>query len=63
MYPELSSHIQQSEDYQGYQQRLESDMPAMLAELGRTVQSSGLTWAQWREQFPDALLETVKKYL
>lgn len=42
---------------------LESDMPAMLAELGRTVQSSGLTWAQWREQFPDALLETVKKYL
>ena len=42
---------------------LESDMPAMLAELGKTVQSSGLTWAQWREQFPDALLETVKKYL
>ena len=29
MYPELSSHIQQSEDYQGYQQRLESDMPAI----------------------------------
>lgn len=42
---------------------LESDMPSMLAELGRTVQSSGLTWKEWRTKNPDALLETVKKYL
>ena len=41
---------------------LQDDVPAFLVELGRTVQASGQTYAQWAAQNGEALRALAGKY-
>ena len=41
---------------------LQDDVPAFLVELGRTVQASGRTYAQWAAQNGKALRALAGKY-
>lgn len=41
---------------------LQSDIPAFLVELGRTVAASGLDFYRWNGENPEALDEIVSKY-
>lgn len=42
---------------------LQSDIPALLVELGRKVMDSGLTWKEWVKANPDGIRETAAQWL
>ena len=42
---------------------LQSDIPALLVELGRKVMDSKLTWKEWVKANPDGIRETAAKWL
>lgn len=39
------------------------DIPEFFAELGRTVAAEGLTYAEFREKYPDCIAQLAQKYL
>lgn len=42
---------------------LEKDIPELLVEIGKAVEAENMTYTQFRKQFPDKVIEIVKKYV
>jgi ferredoxin-nitrite reductase len=55
----------QGEETMGYEcgTVLESDVPAFLLELGKTVAASGLTYEAWAKENPEAVRTLAEKYV
>jgi ferredoxin-nitrite reductase len=55
----------QGEETMGYEcgTVLESDVPAFLLELGKTVAASGLTYEAWAKENPEAIRTLAEKYV